>query len=101
MPKCLPEGFAISALLHIIILHLTIFNSAMGYNYFSCRYAHCSVQRSDGEVIVYGGFGSSPTTGVHSRLNSMIGVTFCDSQLQVRNIQLCGDEECKPGNVLN
>lgn len=64
-----------------------------------CRYAHCSVLRADGEVIVYGGYGCSPGSGMHSRLNNMIGVTLCDSEIKVRNIELCGDEECKPGNL--
>ena len=36
---------------------------------------------------------------MHSRLNNMIGVTLCDSEIKVRNIELCGDEECKPGNL--
>ena len=65
---------------------------------YLCRYAHCSVQRPDGEVIAYGGFGCSPVDGVHCRLNSMVGVTVCGSELKVRDIDLCGDEGHKPGN---
>lgn len=63
------------------------------------RYAHCSVQRPDGEVIIYGGFGCSPNNGVHSRLNSMIGVTVSDLGIKIRSIEVCGDEENKPGNI--
>ena len=58
----------------------------------SCRYAHCSVQRPDGEIVAYGGFGCSSTDGLHSRMNSMIGVAVSDSEPKVRDIELCGDE---------
>ena len=61
-----------------------------------CRYAHCSVQRPDGEIVIHGGFGCSSTDGLHSRLSSIIGVAIDDPEPKVRDIELCGDE---PGIV--
>ena len=51
-------------------------------------------------MIIYGGFGCSHD-GVHSRLNSMIGVTLEDSGVKVKTIELCGDEESKPGKLFS
>ena len=30
----------------------------------------------------------------------MISVFFSDSELKLRNIELCGDKECQPGNYI-
>lgn len=58
----------------------------------SCRYAHCSIQRPDGEIVAYGGFGCSSTDGLHSRMNNMISVALSDPEPKVCDIELCGDE---------
>ena len=65
---------------------------------FLCRYAHCSVQRPDSEILVYGGFGCLSTGGLHSRLSSMIAVALTDPEPNVRDIELCGDE---PGTTVD
>ena len=62
-----------------------------------CRYGHCSVQRPDGEIVAYGGFGCSSTDRLHSRMNSTISVALSDPEPKFRDIELCGDE---PGTCI-
>ena len=47
--------------------------------------------------MAYGGFGCSPADGLHSRMNSMIGVAVSDPESKVHNIELCGDD---PGTIV-
>ena len=50
-------------------------------------------------MIIYGGYGCLPDSGVHSRLDSVIGISVCESGLKVRSMQLCGVEESAIGKV--
>ena len=64
---------------------------------FNYRYSHCSVQKPSGEVIIHGGFGCLPDSGMHSRLDSMIGLNVCESGFKIHNIKLCNDQDSTIG----
>ena len=81
-------------------VHVCVYNDVIMLYRYAHRYAHCSVRRPSGEVIVYGGYGCSPDSGVHSRLDSVIGISICESGLKVRSIQLCSVDEISIGKVI-